>query len=193
MKKYFLFFLLFFLSVKGNGTACKALEFPVLNENCPKEEPFFYYDKCIGCNEQTTVYVDLSLDFNSICTNREIIPIHSINSYALSRLKECSTSYPLRGEDGSCYSCNETKAVVVGKKECNLCPNREVFEYEKGKWDCRLKECPESYFRWGGSGNCVSCRDNYSIYANKEECEACSDRKYIDGSCVLTHIQFLGI
>ena len=163
------------------------------SEECPKEKPFqiifpdcfepgntSYCEICVGCNEEKVLYAfENTYSDLKECSNRLIIKEEGIYK---SILKVCPTEFSLRDEEGNCLSCNDPQRSikVKDKSACDICSNRTY----KSEGECWINTCPISTPILGKS-RCYSCEEALVLDVSLEECQNCSNRKYIDNKCIL--------
>ena len=178
------------------------------NPTCKNGE-FLWEGHCYDCNHPGFLFKSLPTeeDLQTVCdrcSNREMVEdpfyivsyddIHYANEYGpICRLKECPTGTVSVGSN--CLPCDET-SIWAGindpqydihenerrnavKQSCDLCDNRE---YISGRGVCRLKQCPENWFRDYG-GSCFRCDSlvTSEIVLSPDDC-TCSNREAVPWS-----------
>ncbi|MBR5130580.1 MAG: hypothetical protein IKV03_05090 [Alphaproteobacteria bacterium] len=152
----------------GRGTCTLA---------CPEEKPIKLkkHDdekyQCFSCDAPEAIELTRQYgDYNCLqCPNREIKQGKCV-------LKgECPKEYPIRDRDGACRSPNDPLPIyfpyeVDDKKQCALYPQRMM-----GKYNCILKECPQTHPMRDRNGGCYAC-DADEIDVSEDICNLCPNR-----------------
>jgi len=116
------------------------------------------------------------------CPNRETNDSGSgtgMNYTINCALKKCPMDKPLRIDDGSCFSCYESKLPVSSVvKNCLVCPNRvEVHLQNPLTTVCSLKECPHDAPLRAWLQGCYACSDtDYYAQFETKNCDVCPNR-----------------
>ena len=166
----------------ASGILVSSPSYYSYNSDCPPEKPFNVSSKvdreCRSCDELEVLVLEKEhkADFDR-CPNRETV---GTGDLLRSRLKECPKSHPLRDHWGSCRSCEDPKAISLeNKTDCDVCPNRQTEEWMKDRYRCSLKKCPAD-FPLFDNRDCLACDSPYVTYDDKETCEKCPNRQYMD-------------
>ena len=119
-----------------------------------------------------------------ICPNRETLP------YGGTILKQCPPEAPLKTSEG-CRRCdNEGDFYIQRKEDCDICPNREIWNGEHGVMYCSIK-CPSDKPMRGlditAQFSCYSCdspekskEDIFWVTFNESECNKCPQNRHYD-------------
>lgn len=160
-------------------------------KNCPSDTSLRTSEgSCVSCNTLKSISVNQESDCD-ICSNRTY---QNGGCY----ITTCPPSSPVRGWAERCHSCTEENVFDASKEECDKCPNRRRIE---GTWmdgKCALittdnSEYPLVHFppqhNDPGEIELISrlepCSTLEPVPTVKESCDKCSNRKYIDGKCIL--------
>ncbi|MBR6412592.1 MAG: hypothetical protein IKS41_05485 [Alphaproteobacteria bacterium] len=147
----------------------------VLNSyNCTDDKPLREgIVTCQSCDYEKSMIV--SPEDCAKCPNREMI-----GKYCA--LKQCPKDKPMQGSNGICYNydCNTLSADIIAPEDCAKCPNREM----KGKY-CVRKSCSADKPIQDKAGSCHTCASEFSITADKAECDKCDNRTMYGNQCKL--------
>ena len=91
----------------------------------------------------------------------------------------CPGDKPIKGDNGTCYSCGGWGVYATTETECAKCPNRSM---RNGK--CVRDRCPDG--QWMASTlACFDCGEDSAIPASETECAKCSNRYLTSEGCAL--------
>ena len=147
--------------------------------------------ECFSCESLKSF--EIEPDICRSCLNRDISIIQPLEGKQLKtvcHLKECPEQYPLKSGSLSCYSCDETKAILMSNDKINerihrlmeegkknwvasdglsdeVCSNRWIRKVKRtDSWISVLRICPDGTKRYG-MGSCLS-EDQIKAYENKQ-------------------------
>ena len=147
--------------------------------------------ECFSCESLKSF--EIEPDICRSCLNRDISIIQPLEGKQLKtvcHLKECPEQYPLKSGSLSCYSCDETKAILMSNDKIKErihtlreegkddwfsstglsdenCSNRWIRKVKRtDSWISVLRICPDGTKRYG-MGSCLS-EDQIKAHENKQ-------------------------
>ncbi len=159
---------------------------------CPSSAPLQSLSgECFSCESLKSF--ETETDICKSCLNRDVSIVQTVKDKTLKtvcHLKECPEQYPLKSGSLSCYSCDETKAILMSNDKINErihrlmeegkkdwvasdglsdenCSNRWIRKVKRtDSWISVLRICPDGTKRYG-MGSCLS-EDQIKAHENKQ-------------------------